>query len=147
MLTSSLANTSVIVKFKRMMKFLIEIVNSPCHSLLATFIEFILEKNSKKASSCSKTSVHPTRTLNHSFELLFPFPLLIIPKKNCWRERGKESPMEGPEGSVEENDVCKTESVTEADVQEKDLDVSGGVDEFGVAGYESQGFTLSEDLR
>ena len=38
---------------------------------------------------------------------------------------------------------------TEVDVEDEDedIDVVGGVDEFGVSGYESEGFMLSEILR
>ena len=43
--------------------------------------------------------------------------------------------------------MCKTEAGTEADVECKDVDIVGGVDEVGVSGYESEGFTLSEILR
>ena len=42
--------------------------------------------------------------------------------------------------------MCETEAGTEADVEDEveDVDVVGGVDEFGVFGYESEGFTFSE---
>ena len=45
--------------------------------------------------------------------------------------------------------MCETEAGTETDVEDKDedVDVVGGVDAFGVSGYESEGFTLSEILR
>ena len=45
--------------------------------------------------------------------------------------------------------VCETEAGTEADVEDEDedVDVVGSVDEVGVSGYESEGFTLSEILR
>ena len=57
--------------------------------------------------------------------------------------------MGGPEGSIEVGGVCETEAGTEADVEndDEDVDVVGGVDEFGVSGYEPEGFTLSEILR
>ena len=56
--------------------------------------------------------------------------------------------MGGPEGPIELGGVCKTEAGTEADVEDEneDVDVVGGVDEIGVSGYESEGFTLSEIL-
>ena len=57
--------------------------------------------------------------------------------------------MGGPEGPIEVGGVCETEAGTEADVEDEDedVDVVGGVDEVGVSGYESEGFTLSEILR
>ena len=57
--------------------------------------------------------------------------------------------MGGPEGPFEVGGVCETKVDTEADVEDEDedVDVVGGVDEFGVSGYESEGFTLSEILR
>ena len=57
--------------------------------------------------------------------------------------------MGGPDGPIEVGGVCETEAGTEADVEDEDedVDVVGGVDEVGVSGYESEGFTLSEILR
>ena len=57
--------------------------------------------------------------------------------------------MGGPEGPIEVGGVCETEAGTEAGVEDEDedVDVAGGVDEVGVSGYESEGFTLSEILR
>ena len=55
--------------------------------------------------------------------------------------------MGGPEGPIEVSGVCETEAGTEADVEDKDVDVVGGVDEVGVSGYDSESFTLSEILR
>ena len=45
--------------------------------------------------------------------------------------------------------MCETEAGTEANAEDEDedLDVVGGVDEGGLSGYESEGFTLSEILR
>ena len=45
--------------------------------------------------------------------------------------------------------MCETEAGTEADAEDEDedVDVVGGVDEVGLSGYESEGFTLSEILR
>ena len=56
--------------------------------------------------------------------------------------------MGGPEGPIEVGGVCKTEAGTEADAEDEDedVDVVGGVDEVGLSGYESEGFTLSEIL-
>ena len=64
-------------------------------------------------------------------------------------EREARSPVGGPEGPIEVGGVCETEAGTEADVEDEDddVDVVGGVDEVGVSGYDSEGFTLSEILR
>ena len=73
----------------------------------------------------------------------------VVPEENVAGERVEESPVGGPEGPIEIGGVCETEAGTEADVEDgdADVDVVGGVDEFGVCGYESEGFTLSEILR
>ena len=73
---------------------------------------------------------------------------VVVPEENVAGERGEESPVGGSEGSIEVGGVCETEAGTEADVEDKDedVDVFGGVDEVGVSGYESEGFTLSEIL-
>ena len=57
-------------------------------------------------------------------------------RKLLERERGEESPVRGPEGPNELSGVCKTETGTEADVEDEveDVDVVGGVDEVGVSG-------------
>ena len=71
-----------------------------------------------------------------------------VPEEKAAGERGVESPMRGPDGPIEVSSVCETEVGTEADVEDEDQDVDvGGVDEVGVSGYESEGFTLSENLR
>ena len=44
-------------------------------------------------------------------------------------------------------DLCQAEAGTEADVEDEEVDVVDGIDEAGVSGYESEGFTLSEVLR
>ena len=56
--------------------------------------------------------------------------------------------MRGPDGPNEIGGVCETDAGTEADVkdEDEDVDIVGGVDEVGVFGYESEGFTLSETL-
>ena len=41
----------------------------------------------------------------------------------------------------------ETEAGTEADLKDEDVNVVGGVDEVGVPGYKSEGFTLSEILQ
>ena len=57
--------------------------------------------------------------------------------------------MRRPQGPNEVSGVCEIEAGTEPDVEDEDegVDIVGGVDEFGVSGYESEGFTLSETLR
>ena len=57
--------------------------------------------------------------------------------------------MGGLEGPIEVGGVCETEVGSEADAEDEDedVDVVGGVDEVGLSGYESEGFTLSEILR
>ena len=73
----------------------------------------------------------------------------VVPEENVAGKRGEESPVGGPEGPIEVGGVCGIEAGTEADVEDEDedVDVVGGVDEIGVSGYESEGFTLSEILR
>ena len=73
----------------------------------------------------------------------------VVPEENVAGERGEESPVGGPEGLIEVGGVCETEAGTEADAEDEDedVDVVGGVDEVGLSGYESEGFTLSEILR
>ena len=77
-----------------------------------------------------------------------PSPL-IVPEKNVVGERGEESPGGGLERPSEVGGLCETEAGTGADVEDanEDVDVVGGVDEVGLSGYESEGFTLSEILR
>ena len=77
-----------------------------------------------------------------------PSPV-VVPKENIAKERGEESLVGGLEGPIEVGGVCETEASTEADVEDEDedVDVVGGVDEVGVPGYESEGFTLPEILR
>ena len=73
----------------------------------------------------------------------------VVPEANVTGERGDESPVGGLEGPIEVGGVCETEAGTEADAEDEDedVDVVGGVDEVGLSGYESEGFTLSEILR
>ena len=72
-----------------------------------------------------------------------------VPEENVAGKRGEESPVGGPEAPNEVSGVCETEAGTEADVEDEDedVDVVGGVDEVGVSGYGSEGFTLSEILQ
>ena len=77
-----------------------------------------------------------------------PSPL-NVPEENVAGDGGEESPVGGLERPVEVSGVCVAEAGTEADVEDEDedVDVVGGVDEVGLSGYESEGFTLSEILR
>ena len=129
------------------MNFMNETSNPPCNSLLATFFELNFETCQKRVLSCLKTSVRPERTLDQLFELLFPLPLLMSPKRKLL-ERGEESLVGGPEGPSEVSGVCEAEAGTEADKEheDEDIDVVGGFDEVGISGYESEGFTLSDIL-
>ena len=79
-----------------------------------------------------------------------PSPFVVLEENvSRERERGEESPVGGPKGPFEVGGVCETEAGTEVDVEDEDwdVDVVGGVDEVGVSGYESEGFTISEILR
>ena len=124
-----------------------EIINPPCHSLLATFSELKFEVCQNRASSCLKTLVRPKRTLSRFFELLFPLPFLMSPKRKLLERQARRP--EGSEGPNKVSGVCETEAGTEARVEDanEDLDVVGGVDEVGFSGHKSEGFTLSEILR
>ena len=98
---------------------------------------FLAEVNSSQADN--KSAVQAA---------VFPSPF-FVPEEIFAGERGEESPVGGPEGPIEVGGVCETEAGTEADVEDEDedVDVVGGVDEVGVSGYESEGFTPSEILR
>ena len=72
---------------------------------------------------------------------------VVVPEENVAGERGEESPVGGLEGPIEVGGVCETEAGTDAEDEDEDVDVVGGVDEVGLSGYESEGFTLSEVLR
>ena len=76
-----------------------------------------------------------------------PSPV-VVPEENVAGERGEESPVGGLQRPFEVGGVCETEAGTEADAEDEDedVDVVGGVDEVGLSGYESEGFTLSEIL-
>ena len=77
-----------------------------------------------------------------------PSPV-VVPEENVAGERGEESPVGGLEGPIEVGGVCETDAGNEVDaeVEDEDVDVVGGVDEVGLSGYESERFTLSEILR
>ena len=76
-----------------------------------------------------------------------PSPV-VVPEENVAGERGEESPVGDLERPIEVGGVCETEAGTEthAEDEDEDVDVVGGVDEVGLSGYESEGFTLSETL-
>ena len=126
-----------------------KILSPPCNSLLATFFELNSQVCPKKVSFSWRKLVRPKRTINQLFKLLFPLPFFAVPEQKVAGERGEESPVGGPERAMEVGGVCETEAGTEADVEDEDedVDVVGGMDEVGVSGYESEGFTLSEILR
>ena len=73
----------------------------------------------------------------------------VVPEENVAGERGEESPVGGLEGPIEVGGLCETKEGTAGDAEDEDEDVAvvGGVDEVGLSGYESEGFTLSEILR
>ena len=123
-----------------------ENIHPPCNSLLATFFELNFEVCQKRASSCLKTLVGPKRTQTVVRAAVSPSPF-DVPEENNTGKRGDESSVGGPEGPNEGGGVCETESGTEADVEDKDVDVVGGVDEIRVSGCESEGITLSKTLR
>ena len=145
MMTSLLADKSVIVKIKIIMNFMNEIIiplishvlQIKLRSMSEDSIIFLAEISSSQADN--KSAVQAA---------VSPYPFAVPEDKNAG-ERGKESPVGGPEGPTEVGGVCATEAGTEDDSEDEDedLDVVGGVDEVGVSGYESEGFTLSEILR
>ena len=129
------------------MKFMNEIINTLCNSLFATFFELNSDVCPKKVSfSLRNSSQADKKSAVQATVSLSPF---AVPEEKLAGERGEESPVGCPEGPTEVGGVCETEAGTEADVKEEDedVDVFGGVDEVGVSGYESEGFTLSEILR
>ena len=148
MITSLLADKSVMIKIKIIMNFMSEIKNPPCNSLLATFFEAIRKVCLKTVSSSLRRSVRPKCTLNQLFKLLFPLPLLLSPKKMLLEKEARRVLWE-VQKPIEVVGVCETEAGTGADAEDEDedVDVVGGVDEVGLSGYESEGFTLSEILR
>ena len=98
---------------------------------------FLAEVSSSQVDT--KSAVQATFSPSH----------LNVPEENVAGERGEESPVGGLQRPVEVGGVCETEAGTEANAEDEDedVDVVGGVDEGGLSGYESEGFTLSEILR
>ena len=72
-----------------------------------------------------------------------------VPEENVAGERGEKSAVGVLEGPIEVGGVCGAEAGTEAGAEDEDedVDVVGGVDEVGLSGYKSEGFTLSKILR
>ena len=140
MMTSLLAEESVIVKNKKLMNFMNEIMNPPCNSLLATFFELDLDVCPKKASFCLRKFFHPDRTISQLFKL-FPLPLFNVPDEKVAGERGEERPVGSPQRPIEVSGACETERGTGADEEDEDedVDVVGGVDEVWVSGYQLRG--------
>ena len=82
MMTSLLADKSVITKFEILIRnFMNEILNPPCNSLLATFFQSLCGVCPKTLSPSLRRLTRPKRTKNQLFKLLFPLPLLLSPKK------------------------------------------------------------------
>ena len=97
---------------------------------------FLAEVNSSRADNKS------------AVQAAVPPSPVVVPEENVAGERGEESPVGRPEGPIEVGGVRETKAGTEADAEDEDedIDVVGGVDEVGLSGYESEGFTLSEIL-
>ena len=146
MMTSLLADKSVMLKIKIIMNFMNEIINPPCNSLLATFFEAIRKVCPKTVSSSLRRSIRPKWTINQLFKLLFPLPLLLSPTILLLEREARRVLWDAWRDQL---NVCETEAGTEADAEDEDedVDVVGGVDEVGFSGYECEGFTLSEILR
>ena len=149
MMTSSLANKSIILKIGILKKLVNEIINPPCKSRLATLFELKFEACQTRVSICFRTLVCLKRTLRQFLELLFPLPLLMSPNGKFMEREARRVLWGVREGPIELGGVFETEAATEAEVEDEDEDVYvvGGVDEVGLSGYESEGFTLSVFLR
>ena len=147
MMMSLLADKLVIVKIKIIVNNMNEIINPPCNSLLATFFETESKVCLRRASSYLRRFVRPKRTISQLFELLFPLPLLMSPKRKLLETKAKRLLWEVQREEMQYA-VCRRQADTEADVEDDDQDfyVAGGVDDVGVSRYESEGFTLSEIL-
>ena len=101
-----------------------------------------------RASSCLKTIVRPKRTLSLLFGLLFPLPLLMSSKRKLLEREVRRVLWEVHRDQMKWA-VCARRRLAEADVENEDehVGVVSGVDEVGVSGYESEVFTLPENLR
>ena len=96
----------------------------------------------------TEVSLSPVDTKSAVQAAVSPSPL-NVPEENVAGERGEECPVGGLERPVEVGGMCEAEAGTEVDAEDEDeyVDVVGGVDEGGLSGDESEGFTLSEILR
>ena len=148
MMTSLLAHKSVMIKIKIIMNFMNEIINPPCNSSLATSSINLWSMSEDSVIFLAEVSSSQVDTKSAVQAAVSPSPL-NVPEENVAGARGEESPVGGLERPVEVGGVCETEAGTEGDVEDEDeeVDVVGGVDEVGLSGYESEGFTLSEILR
>ena len=148
-MTSLLADKSVIIRIKIIMVFMNEIINPPCNSSLATCFHQFVEYVRRQCDLSRGSEFVPSGHQISCSSCCFPFPFECPRRECCWRERRRESCGRGLERSVEVGGVCETEAGIGADVEgeDEDVDVVGGVDEVGLSGYESEGFTLSEILR
>ena len=150
MLTSSLADKLVKVEIKRLMiDFIKEIINPQCNSLLGT--SQVLRFEFRSMSEKSVILLEKLSSSQPDNETVFraavsPSPF-HVPELKIVGKRGEESPVGGAEEPIEEGGVCETEGGTEVYVEDEEVHVVCGVDELGVSGYESEGFTLSEILR
>ena len=102
-----------------------EIINLPCNSLLAKFLELDCNQYWKRVSYCLKTSV----------------PLLMSLKKKL-QETGSRKVRSDVQRDLLK--MCVRQKWARRETRKTQTSVHGGVDEVGVSGYESEGFTLSE---
>ena len=148
MMTSLLADKSVMMKIKIIMNFMNEIINPPCNSSLASYFHQFVEYVTRQCDLSRGSEFVPSGHQVSCSSYFSPSPL-NVPEENVAGERGEEIPVGGLERPIEVGGVCETEAGTEANAEDEDedVDIVGGVDEGGLSGYESEGFTLSEILR
>ena len=124
-----------------------EFLNPPCNTLFATFFEVISKKCQKKSVILFEDISSSQPDTESIVRAAVSASAFDAPEEKAAGDRGEESPVESPEGPVENRDVCEKEAGTEAGMQHEDVDDVGGVDDVRVSGYESEGFTVSELLR
>ena len=118
------------------MKFMNKFINPPCNS---HFLRNCTYTRSEKSVillediSSSQAGIESVVSLTVTDAAVCPFPL-DAPEEKVFGERGEESSMGGPERPVEEVDVRETEACTEADVNDEDVGVVGGVAYIDVSG-------------